>query len=228
MTDTDPQSADWGGIGWSQWHDLDHARDKRLIPQTAGLYRFRSQGEDGLLYIGESSARWTRLDDLARARHRHAADYYLKSLGDPGHSSAPYFMLCEEAGCKIEVSWALDEDPDRVHRQGTEARLLRLYRKVTGEYPLVQHGGKGVGAYLKRRGLALSTFAPKHAAVTGNHQRRRWIVNRYTVDELREEAEAYLEYRRSEHPATKVSTDRNKIKLFLDWFERKSSASQET
>jgi hypothetical protein len=48
-------------------------------------------------------------------------------------------------------------------------------------------------------------------------------VDRYTVDELREEAEAYLEYRRGEHPETTVSTDRNKIKLFLDWLERNSS-----
>jgi hypothetical protein len=39
---------------------------------------------------------------------------------------------------------------------------------------------------------------------------------RYTVDELRAEAEAYLEWRRGEHPKTTVGTDRSKIKLFLD------------
>ena len=41
-------------------------------------------------------------------------------------------------------------------------------------------------------------------------------MNRYTVDELREEAEAYLEYRRSEHPETTVRTDQNKIKKQRD------------
>lgn len=147
----DPQSADWGGIAWSEWQGLDHARDCRLIPSSAGLYRFRAQGEPGLLYIGESGARWTRLDDLARARRRHSADYYLKGLGDPGHSSAPYFMMCEDAGCKLEVSWTLDEDPDTRHRRAAEARLIELHRRVIGEDPPVQHGGRGVAAYLRRR-----------------------------------------------------------------------------
>jgi hypothetical protein len=133
---------------------LDYARDERLIPLSAGLYRFRTQGEDGLLYIGESGARWTRLDDLARARRRHPVDYYLKGLGDPGHSSTPYFMLCEDAGCKLEVSWALDEEPDRKRRRRAEARLIRLYYDTTGEDPPVQHSGKGVPAYLKRRAQA--------------------------------------------------------------------------
>jgi hypothetical protein len=77
---------------------LDRARDVKLIPQSGGVYRFRAQGENGLLYIGESGARWGRLDHLTGARRRHPADYYLKGLGDPGHSSAPYFMLSEHAG----------------------------------------------------------------------------------------------------------------------------------
>ena len=51
-------------------------------------------------------------------------------------------------------------------------------------------------------------------------------ANRYTIDDLREEAEAYLEYRRGEHPGTTVSTDRAKIKLFLDWLEENSSANR--
>ena len=151
MTHADPQSVSWGGIAWSQWYDLDRARDVKLIPQSRGLYRFRAQGENGLLYIGESGARWGRLDDLTRARRRHPADYYLKGLGDPGHSSAPYFMLCEDAGCKLEVSWSLDEEPNRDRRRRAEAQLLQLYQEVTGDDPPVQHSGKGVAAYLKRR-----------------------------------------------------------------------------
>ena len=156
MAATDPQSVGWGGMAWSQWHDFDQARDDRLIPSTPGLYRFRVQHEEGLLYIGESGARWARLDDLARARRRHTADYYLKGLGDPGHSSAPYFILCEDAGCRIEVSWALDERLDKTDRRAAEARLIRLHREATGEDPPVQHGGKGVADYLRRRANAVS------------------------------------------------------------------------
>lgn len=176
MIVTNPQSANWGDISWSRWHDLDHARDNRLIPRTAGLYRFRAQGEDGLLYIGESGALWTRLDDLARARRRHPAEYYLQGLGDPGHSSAPYFMLCEEAGCKIEVSWSLAEDPDQDYRRGAEAHLLRLYREAAGEDPPVQHGGRGIAAYLNRRAHARRNTrdeaAQKDSAAAGSNPGR--------------------------------------------------------
>jgi hypothetical protein len=45
-------------------------------------------------------------------------------------------------------------------------------------------------------------------------------MDRYTVNELREEAEAYLEYRRGKHRQATIRTDRNKIKLFLDWLEK--------
>jgi hypothetical protein len=51
-------------------------------------------------------------------------------------------------------------------------------------------------------------------------------VDRYTVDELREEAEAYLEYRHGRHPEATVRTDQTKIKLFLDWLGNKGSADQ--
>jgi hypothetical protein len=44
-------------------------------------------------------------------------------------------------------------------------------------------------------------------------------MERFTVEELRERAEAYLEDRRSEHPESTVSTDRTKISQFLDWLE---------
>lgn len=126
-------------------------RDDRLIPSSGGLYRFRAQDETGLMYVRESGARWTRLDDLARARRRHDYHYYLSGLGDPGHSSAPYLIMCEEAGCKLEVSWTLDEVPNRRHRRAAEAQLLRLYRQTTGQDPPVQYAGRGVAAYLRCR-----------------------------------------------------------------------------
>ena len=137
---------------WSSPPNVPHrVRDERLIPQSGGLYRFCAQGEDSLLYIGESSARWTRLDDLARARRRHPADYYLKGLGDPGRGSALYFMLCEDTGCKLEVSWSLNEVRDQDRRRQEEAGLIKLYREATGEDLPVEYGGRAVAAYIKRR-----------------------------------------------------------------------------
>ena len=35
---------------------FDHARDDRLIPETPDLYRVRTTGEPGLLYVGEGGA----------------------------------------------------------------------------------------------------------------------------------------------------------------------------
>jgi hypothetical protein len=51
-------------------------------------------------------------------------------------------------------------------------------------------------------------------------------VDHYTVDELREEAEAYLEYRGGQHREATVITDQSKIKLFLDWLDEKSSPTR--
>jgi hypothetical protein len=44
-------------------------------------------------------------------------------------------------------------------------------------------------------------------------------VEWFTVGELRERAEAYLDERRGEHPESTVSTNRTKIRQFLDWLE---------
>jgi hypothetical protein len=48
-------------------------------------------------------------------------------------------------------------------------------------------------------------------------------VDRYTAGELREQAEAYLEWRRGDHAEKTVATDKNKIELFLDWLENQES-----
>src|ERR1022692_3038899 len=100
-TDDDPQTADWGGLSWSDWQDFDKAHQGNLIPASSGIYRFRARDEPGLLYIGESGeagGRRARLDDLARGRRRHTANYYLdwRAAGlakrpHRGHYAAPYF-----------------------------------------------------------------------------------------------------------------------------------------
>ena len=155
----DPQAPGWGGLSWSGWLDFDKAHRGNLIPATPGIYRFRTRDEPGLLYIGESGAaggRRARLDDLARGRKRHPPEFYLnwRAAGlakrlHRGHYAAPYVRQCEDAGCQVEVSWALEEHPDKAARQAVEARLIRLHREVMGVDPPIQHGGRGVVAYLE-------------------------------------------------------------------------------
>jgi hypothetical protein len=161
---SDPQAASWGGLLWSAWHDFDEAHRNGLIPATPGIYRFRAQGEAGLLYIGESGetgGRRARLDDLARGPKRHPPSFYLdedtwRAAGlakrpHRGHYAAPYFRQCEDAGCHVEVSWALREHPDKDERRSVEKGLIQLHRQVIGFDPPIQHGGRSVAAYLERR-----------------------------------------------------------------------------
>ncbi len=157
----DPQAADWGGLAWSLWQDFDEAHRGKVIPATPGIYRFRAQDEPGLLYIGESGnarGRRARLDDLARGRKRHPPEFYLnwRAAGlakrpHRGHYAAPYVRQCEDAGCHVEVSWAMEEHPDKTERRAVEGRLIQLHREVMSVDPPIQHGGRGVAAYLERR-----------------------------------------------------------------------------
>jgi hypothetical protein len=157
----DPQAADWGGLSWSQWQGFDEAHRGKVIPATPGIYRFRARGEPGLLYIGESGGRTGRrgrLGSLARGMRRHPADFYLnwRAAGlakrpHRGHYAAPYVRQCEDAGCQVEVSWALEEHPDETERKAVEERLIELHRQARGADPPIQHGGRGVAAYLEKR-----------------------------------------------------------------------------
>lgn len=52
-------------------------------------------------------------------------------------------------------------------------------------------------------------------------------MNRYRVDELRAEAEAYLGWRCAGYPETTVDSDRSKIKLFQDWLENQPASEQQ-
>jgi hypothetical protein len=88
----------------------------------------------------------------------HPASYYLnwRAAGlverpHRGHYAAPSMRQCEDAGCHIEVSWALEEHPETTERQTVEKRLIQLHREVMRFDPPVQHGGRGVDAYLSRR-----------------------------------------------------------------------------
>jgi hypothetical protein len=157
----DPQAADWGGLSWSKWQDFDEAHRGSVIPATPGIYRFRARDEPGLLYIGESGGRrgrHGRLGSLARGMKRHPADFYLnwRAAGmakrpHRGHYAAPYLRQCKDAGCRVEVSWALEEHPDKTERRTVEARLIQLHYDARGSDPPIQHGGRGVAAYLEKR-----------------------------------------------------------------------------
>ena len=157
----DLQAADWGGLSWSGWQDFDEAHRGKLIPATPGIYRFRARGEPGLLYIGESGGRTGRrgrLGSLARGMRRHPADFYLnwRAAGlamrpHRGHYAAPYLRRCQDAGCRIQVSWALQEYPDVTERRAVEARLIELHRQAMGVDPPIQHGGRRVAGYLEKR-----------------------------------------------------------------------------
>jgi hypothetical protein len=48
-------------------------------------------------------------------------------------------------------------------------------------------------------------------------------MKRYGLDELREEAEAWLDYRSSDHAPGTVSVDRTKIMQFLDWLDDRAA-----
>jgi len=95
---------------------------------------------------------------LARGRKRHPASFYLnwRAAGlakrpHRGHYAAPHIRRCEDAGCRVEVSWALEEHPEKTERQAVEARLIQLHREVTGFDPPIQYGGRGVAAFLEKR-----------------------------------------------------------------------------
>jgi len=140
---SDPQAADWGGLSWSPWTDLDQAVRDHLIPATAGLYasapamtRACSTSEKAStaagcgLWHGRCEAPGELLSRLAcRRSHQAPASRPL---------CRPVPRRCHDAGCVIEVSWAGQEHPDRAQRRAKEADLghaspaltLRVYAHV--------------------------------------------------------------------------------------------------
>jgi hypothetical protein len=152
----DSQAEDWGGLSWSAWCAFDEAVHEGQIPSTGGIYRFRSRGEPGLLYIGEGGNRSRRLRTLARMRRRHPAAYYLAwpsgtKRPHRGHYAAPQLRRCDDDGCVVEVSCAIDVHADRAARRSVESRLIRQHFDEVGHEPPCQHGGSGMTAYLAQR-----------------------------------------------------------------------------
>lgn len=45
----------------------------------------------------------------------------------------------------------MQEHPDKTDRRAAEEQLIQLHREVMGFDPPIQHGGRGVAAYLEKR-----------------------------------------------------------------------------
>jgi hypothetical protein len=148
----DPQAESWGGLTWSRWRELDDAAKSGVIPAEGGLYRFRCVGEPGLLYIGEGTNRYRRLTTLIRARRKPAAFYLEFPAGTKrphrGHYAAPYIRQCEDAGCHVQVSCAVEVHADQNERRRVETNLINLHRAEMGTDPPCQFGGRGLQDHL--------------------------------------------------------------------------------
>lgn len=164
----DPASKSWGDLNWSPWTPFDRAVDEQLIPATPGIYRFRTGGEATLLYIGIGANRRRRLHTLWRWSRKGSAAFRLRP-GEKrpfrGHYAAPALARCEEAGCRIEVSWSAEAISDKQKREDVEAGLISRHSQDAGFVPPWQGGADGLGTYLAGRNApAGDDPAPETAA----------------------------------------------------------------
>jgi hypothetical protein len=152
------QADSWGGVFWCGWEAFDRAVIENRIPESGGIYRFRSHGESGLLYIGEGANRRQRLKKLETYSKARPARYYLEwPTGTPrphrGHYAAPFLRLCRDIGRVAEVSWTIGVHPERGSRKALETYLICLYYDEVHSYPPWQFGGRAMAAYLVERQL---------------------------------------------------------------------------
>jgi hypothetical protein len=150
----EPADEQWAGMGWASWRQFDEEVVASAVPATPGIYRFRTQDEPALLYIGIGGNRRRRLRTLRRWS-RKGTHAFVQRLGEKrpfrGHFAAPALARCEEAGCPVEVSWSLDIFPDRQQRETVERALIAQHPRETGMDPPWQYGGRGVEPYLAAR-----------------------------------------------------------------------------
>ena len=96
-----------------------------------------------------SGGRRARLGDLARGTQAQSGKLLSQLAGGrscqataPRSLRRPYMRHCEDAGGHVEVSWALEEHPEKTERRAAEARLIRLHREVVGVDPPIQRSGR--------------------------------------------------------------------------------------
>ena len=156
----EPADEQWAGMRWAPWQEFDDAAVAvavaSAVPASPGIYRFRTHGEQNLLYIGIGADRRRRLRTLRRWS-RKGSHAFMRRLGEKrpfrGHYAAPALARCEEAGYCVEVSWPLGIFPDRQERENVERTLIEQHRRETGKDPAWQYGGRGVESYLANKSL---------------------------------------------------------------------------
>lgn len=135
-----PQSSRWGGFVWSEWHELDSAMTPRSssVPTVAGLYRVRTAGSPGLIYIGQTGRSLRGRFGQLRTSMRRAAE---GMDARAPHVAGACVYQHQRRGATIEVSWVSAPDIDKRERLGREVDLIAAYRHSEGASPSCQFAG---------------------------------------------------------------------------------------
>lgn len=128
------RGADWLGLGWQRWIELDKAvAGQRGIPRVQGIYRVRRRRARGLLYMGSS----VNLSKRLRGLHRGLDD------PDGGHHYAAGCVASRAPDHAVRVCWVELPDIDRRELMGREVDLIAAYRTSTGgKSPSCQFAGE--------------------------------------------------------------------------------------
>lgn len=128
-------------LSWGPWYDLNGASRNPAIPRkTAGLYRIRRVGFDGLEYIGQTGA-----SNGLRSRMGNLLGVFKEEMPyrDP-HTAGPALWALRQAGSDLEVSVCTVEG-STPWRKGLEALAISLHRQEQGGSPTVNFGRMPTG-----------------------------------------------------------------------------------
>jgi predicted GIY-YIG superfamily endonuclease len=129
-------SSNWCTLNWVPWIRIKTKREERkIIPNSQGVYRVRPRGKDFLVYVGQTNQLKRRTGMLALNSYKEEMPW-----NDP-HTAAPNLWVWrQEQGWDYEVSVAATPAITRQKRQGLECLLLWRYRLERGESTLCNHG----------------------------------------------------------------------------------------
>ena len=159
-------SSDWCGLKWTPWIRLKAGRNERkIIPNSQGVYRVRPYKHDFLVYIGQTGRLKSRTSTLA------SNSYKLEMPWNDPHTAAPNLWVWrQEQGWDYEVSVASTPTLTRQNREGLECLLLWKYRLERGESTLCNHGSfhpdyiKSSNRSKGQRGRKLDSGEPRNPA----------------------------------------------------------------
>ena len=129
-------SLKWCELDWTSWIRINAGRyERRTIPNSQGVYRIRPQGQDFLVYIGQTNHLKRRTGMLALNSYKNEMPW-----NDP-HTAAPNLWAWrQEKDWEYEVSVASTPELTRQNREGLECLLLWKYRLENGESTFCNHG----------------------------------------------------------------------------------------